>query len=207
MFDLSLDANINRITVQNDKETNTYEMENPKLAKVDINPKYADSSKLFVEYTITVANRGEIAGYAKSIVDYLPEELELDTGLNSGWYVAADGNAYTNQLEDVLLQPGDTKEIKLILTKKMTENGTGIINNTFEIAEDYNQYAISDVDSTPGNQAQDEDDLSKADLIIGVQTGGSMINLMIISTTLIVLLITLYVIKIQIDRKNKGVIV
>ena len=86
----------------------------------------------------------------------------------------------------------------------MTENGTGIINNTFEIAEDYNQYAISDVDSTPGNQAQDEDDLSKADLIIGVQTGGSMINLMI---TLIVLLITLYVIKIQIDRKNKGVIV
>ena len=207
MFDLSLDANINRITVQNDKETNTYEMENPKLAKVDINPKYADSSKLFVEYTITVANRGEIAGYVKSIVDYLPEELELDTGLNSGWYVAADGNAYTNQLEDILLQPGDTKEIKLILTKKMTENGTGIINNTFEIAEDYNQYAISDVDSTPNNQAQDEDDLSKADLIIGVQTGGSMINLMIISTTLIVLLITLYVIKIQIDRKNKGVIV
>lgn len=207
MFDLSLDANINRITVQNDKETNTYEMENPKLAKVDINPKYVDSSKLFVEYTITVANRGEIAGYVKSIVDYLPEELELDTGMNAGWYVAADGNAYTNQLEDVLLQPGDTKEIKLILTKKMTENGTGIINNTFEIAEDYNQYAISDVDSTPGNQAQDEDDLSKADLIIGVQTGGSMINLMIISTTLIVLLITLYVIKIQIDRKNKGVIV
>ena len=207
MFDLSLDANINKITVQNDKETNTYEMENPKLAKVDINPKYIDSSKLFVEYTITVANRGEIAGYVKSIVDYLPDELELDTGLNSGWYVAADGNAYTNQLEDVLLQPGDTKEIKLILTKKMTENGTGIINNTFEIAEDYNQYAISDVDSTPGNQAQDEDDLSKADLIIGVQTGGSMINLMIISTTLIVLLITLYVIKIQIDRKNKGVIV
>lgn len=207
MFDLSLDANINRITIQNDKETNTYEMENPKLAKVDINPKYADSSKLFVEYTITVANRGEIAGYVKSIVDYLPEELELDTGLNSGWYIATDGNAYTNQLEDVLLQPGDTKEIKLILTKKMTEDGTGIINNTFEIAEDYNQYAISDIDSTPGNQAQDEDDLSKADVIIGVQTGGSMINLMIISTTLIVLLITLYVIKIQIDRKNKGVIV
>lgn len=207
MFDLSLDANINKITVQNDKETNTYEMENPKLAKVDINPKYADSSKLFVEYTITVANRGEIAGYVKSIVDYLPEELELDTGLNPNWYMATDGNAYTNQLEDELLQPGDTREIKLILTKKMTEDGTGIINNTFEIAEDYNQYAIEDIDSIPGNQAQDEDDLSKADVIIGVQTGGSMINLMIISTTLIVLLISLYVIKIQIDRKNKGVIV
>ena len=114
---------------------------------------------------------------------------------------------YNNQLEDILIQPGETKEIKLILTKQMTENGNGIINNTFEIAETYNEYAIEDIDSTPGNQAQDEDDMSKVDLIIGIQTGGSMINLMIISTTLITVLIALYVIKIQIDRKNKGVIV
>ena len=127
--------------------------------------------------------------------------------MNNGWYVGSDGNAYTNQLEDILIQPGETKEIKLILTKQMTENGNGIINNTFEIAETYNEYAIEDIDSTPGNQAQDEDDMSKVDLIIGIQTGGSMINLMIISTTLITVLIALYVIKIQIDKKNKEVIV
>ena len=137
----------------------------------------------------------------------MPEGLELDTSMNSGWYVGSDGNAYTNQLEDILIQPGETKEIKLILTKQMTENGNGIINNTFEIAETYNEYAIEDIDSTPGNQAQDEDDMSKVDLIIGIQTGGSMINLMIISTTLITVLIALYVIKIQIDKKNKEVIV
>ena len=207
IFDLSLDANINKITVQNDEGTNIYEMENPKLAKIDINPKYVNSSKIFAEYTISVTNRGEISGYAKSIVDYLPDGLELDTSMNNGWYVGSDGNAYTNQLEDILIQPGETKEIKLILTKQMTENGNGIINNTFEIAETYNEYAIDDIDSTPGNQAQDEDDMSKADLIIGIQTGGSMINLMIISTTLITVLIALYVIKIQIDKRNKEVIV
>ena len=207
IFDLSLDANLNKVTVQNDEGANTYEMENPKLAKIDINPKYVNSSKIFAEYTISVTNRGEISGYAKSIVDYLPEGLELDTSMNNGWYVGLDGNAYTNQLEDILIQPGETKEIKLILTKQMTENGNGIINNTFEIAETYNEYAIEDIDSTPGNQAQDEDDMSKVDLIIGIQTGGSMINLMIISTTLITVLIALYVIKIQIDKKNKEVIV
>ena len=127
--------------------------------------------------------------------------------MNSGWYVGSDGNAYTNQLEDILIQPGETKEVKLILTKQMTENGNGIFNNAFEIAETYNEYAIEDIDSTPGNQAQDEDDMSKADLIIGIQTGGSMINLMIISTTLITVLIALYVIKIQIDKKNKEVMI
>ena len=129
IFDLSLDANLNKVTVQNDEGANTYEMENPKLAKIDINPKYVNSSKIFAEYTISVTNRGEISGYAKSIVDYLPEGLELDTSMNNGWYVGSDGNAYTNQLEDILIQPGETKEIKLILTKQMTENGNGIINN------------------------------------------------------------------------------
>lgn len=207
IFDLSVEASINKVTVQNDKETVAYEMENPKLAKVDINPKYADSSKIFVEYTIEVANKGEIAGYAKRIVDYLPEELSLDTTINPSWYIGADGNAYTQELEDVLIQPGETKVLKLVLTKQMTEDGTGIINNSFEIDQTYNEYAISDIDSTPGNKAQDEDDMSRADIILGIQTGGSLINVMIISTTLITLLIALYVVKVQIDKKNKEVIV
>ncbi|MCI8290944.1 MAG: DUF11 domain-containing protein [Clostridia bacterium] len=207
IFDLSLDTNINKVIVQNDKETNTYEMENSKLAKVDINPKYANSSNIYVEYTVTVTNKGEIAGYVKRIVDYLPNGLTLDTDMNPNWYVAANGNAYNQELEDVLIQPGESKTVTLVLTKQMTEDGTGIINNTFEIEQTYNEYAISDIDSTEGNRAQGEDDMSTADIIIGIQTGGSLINVMIISTTLITLLIALYVVKIQIDKRNKGVIV
>lgn len=207
IFDLSLDANINRVLVQDSKEMKTYEMENSKLAKVDINPKYVNESKIFVEYTISVANRGEIAGYAKRIVDYLPEGLLLDTGMNPNWYMGADGNAYTNELENKLIQPGETKEIKLILTKQMTDDGTGVINNIFEIAQSYNEYAIADIDSTERNRAEGEDDMSNSDLIIGIQTGGGLINIMLISTTLITLLIALYVIKIQVDKKVKGALV
>lgn len=207
IFDLSLDANINKVTVQDDEETKAYEMENSKLAKIDINPKKANLSKVYVEYTISIANKGEIAGYAKRIVDYLPDGLTLDTSLNTNWYVGTDGKAYTTELEDVLINPGETKEIKLILTKQMTEESTGLINNTFEIADAYNEYAIADIDSTPGNEDQSEDDMSRADIIIGIQTGGSVINVMIISTTLITLLVALYIVKIQIDKRNKEVIV
>ncbi len=207
IFDLDLDANINRMTVQNDEETINYEMENPKLAKVDINPKYINSSKVYVEYTIDVTNKGEIAGYVKRIVDYLPTELELDTSLNPGWYIGADGYAYNEELANTLIEPGETKTIRLVLTKQMNENSTGLINNTFEIAKTYNEYAISDIDSVENNQADGEDDMSRADVLIGVQTGGNVINVMIISTTLITLLIALYVIKIQVDKRNKEVIV
>lgn len=207
IFDLSLDTNINRVIVQDSKEMKTYEMENSKLAKVDINPKYANESKILIEYTVSVTNRGEIAGYAKRIVDYLPTGLSLDTGMNPNWYIGADGNAYTNELENTLIQPGETKEVKLVLTKQMTEDGTGVVNNIFEIAQTYNEYAIADIDSVEGNRAEGEDDMSSCDMIVGIQTGGGLINIMLISTTLITLLIALYVIKIQVDKRTKEGIV
>lgn len=207
IFDLSLDVNINRLTVQNEKETTTYEMENSKLAKIDIDPKYASSSKVFVEYTIEVSNKGEISGYAKSIMSYLPDELELDTSLNANWYVDANKIAHTRELENVLIQPGETKKITLLLTKQMTEDSTGLINNVFEIESSFNEYAISDIDSVEGNHADGEDDMSSADVIIGIKTGGSMINIMIITATLITLIVVLYVIKLHADNKGKEVII
>ena len=207
IFDLSIDANVNRLTVQNEEETTTYEMENSKLAKIDIDPKYADSTKIFVEYTIDVSNKGEISGYVKSLMSYLPTELELDTSLNANWYIGTDGNAHTRELENVLIQPGETKTITLILTKQMTEDGTGLVNNTFEIESTFNEYAIADIDSTEGNHADGEDDMSSVDVIIGIKTGKTMINVMLIVTTLITLLVVFYVIKLHSDNKSKEVIV
>ena len=207
IFDLDLDVNVNTMTLQDDKETKSYEIENSKLGKVDINPQTINETKVFVEYTIDVTNRGEIAGYAKSIVDYIPEGLTFDGQLNKNWYLGSDGKVYNTELSDTIINPGEIKTIKLVLTKQMNENTTGLISNTFEIDKDYNEYAISDIDSTPGNQAEGEDDMSRADIIIGIQTGGSLINVMIISTTLITLLIALYVVKLQIDKRNKEVIV
>ena len=207
IFDLDIDVNINQITIQNPEETATLSMENPKLAKYDVKPQYTNDTTLFVEYTIDVSNKGELSGYAKRIVDYIPDGFELYSQDNSNWYVGSDGNAYNNELEDVEIKPGETKTLKLLLTKKMTEEGTGIFNNNVEIAQAYNEYAIEDIDSVPGNNKQDEDDMSRADIIIGIQTGGSVVNVMIISTTLITLLVALYAIKIHIDKKNKEVIV
>ena len=207
IFDLDLDVNINEVKVQNPEEMLTLTMESPKLAKYDVKPQYTENTKLYIEYTIDISNRGEIAGYAKQIVDYIPDGLTLETALNDDWYIGSDGNAYYNDLENEEIKPGETKTIKLILTKQMTEDGTGIYNNVFEISKDYNEYAIEDIDSTPGNNSQGEDDMSRADIIIGIQTGGSVVNVMIISTTLITLLVALYAIKTYVDKKNKEVIV
>ena len=113
----------------------------------------------------------------------------------------------SRELENVLIQPGETKKITLLLTKQMTEDSTGLINNVFEIESSFNEYAISDIDSVEGNHADGEDDMSSADVIIGIKTGGSMINIMIITATLITLIVVLYVIKLHADNKGKEVII
>lgn len=191
-FDLKMDKTVTKITVQNNEGTKVHNYNNSKLAKVDITGKELNNSTVIIEYKIALTNEGNIAGYAKNIVDYLPKELRFNSELNTDWYLGNDGYIYTTSLKDTLINPGETKELTLILTKQMTETNTGIINNNSEIKEDYNEKGIHDRDSTPGNNAQGEDDISSADVIISVKTGVTVIYTIIVFIALIVLAVGIY---------------
>ena len=93
IFDLALTKRITKVTVQNSKGTKSYDFDNTELAKVDINGKNLSGSSVIVEYAITVKNEGEVEGYAKKIVDYMPKELEFSTELNNSWYKGNDGKS------------------------------------------------------------------------------------------------------------------
>ena len=172
IFDLELNKYISRIVVQNSKDTKTYNYENKTLAKVEIHKKRLQGSLVVLEYTIKIKNNGEVAGYAKNVVDYLPSGLTFSSELNKDWYLSGD-YLHTKGLENIAINPGEEKEVKLILTKAMTNKNTGLINNRAEIYQDYNDYGYVDIDSTPNNQIQNEDDLGSVDVIIGLATGGN----------------------------------
>ncbi|MCR5187117.1 MAG: DUF11 domain-containing protein [Clostridia bacterium] len=176
-FDLEIDSTITQVMIQTSRGMETTNFDHQKLAKVEIAPNYIDESTAYVEYTIKVSNNGDVPGYAKKIVSYLSNDMEFNSSLeaNIKWFSGADGNIYTNELANVELKPGESKEIKLVLQKKMTEENTGLVNNQVEIAEDYNIYGISDFDSISGNYIQAEDDMSLADAIITVETGEKVI--------------------------------
>ena len=127
-----------------------------------------------LEYTIKVKNNGKIPGYAESIVDYVSNDLEFNSELNPDWYYM-DDELYTDVFSDEVINPGEEKEIKLVLTKTMTNDNTGVVNNRAEIAEDYNEYGNEDINSTPNNNMPGENDMGSADVIIGVATGGTII--------------------------------
>lgn len=176
VFDLELNKYIDKVTVQNKTGTNVKQFDNAKIAKVEIAAKQLAGSTVTLEYTIKVTNTGEVEGYVKSIVDYMPNSLKFNSAVNKNWY-QSDSNLYNTTLENTKLEPGETKEITLILTKTMTENNTGSVSNTAEIADAYNMFGISDTDSIPGNVVSTEDDFSNADVIISVKTGALILYL------------------------------
>lgn len=202
-FDLSLDKMVTKITIQSREGTTSTEFDNNKLPKAEITAKYMSGATALIEYTIKITNEGNIEGTANKIVDYLPDGMVFNSSLNPNWYSGSDGNIYTQELENYVILPGETAEVKVILTKAMTIENQGIINNEAEIYEDYNVYGVSDIDSTAGNRAQGEDDISLAGAIITVKTGESLIYISIITISLILLGVGIFIIRTQVMSKMK----
>ena len=177
-FDLKIDKYVSKITVKNDAKTAEYDQkDNTKLAKAEIKSKNLDGSLVVIEYKIKVTNKGDVAGYARKIVDYMPSTLSFNSSLNSDWYISGN-NIYTTSLANTKIEPGETKEVTVVLTKTMTESNTGLINNKAAIDESSNELGIKDASNDKGS----------ADVIISVSTG-ALVNY--VTTTVITLIVLL----------------
>ena len=195
IFDLELNKYITKVSIQSKSGTKSYDYNDAVLAKPEIKAKEMDGALVVLEYTIKVKNNGEIAGFVSNIVDYLTNGLTFSSELNPDWYIS-NGNLYTKKLANEPINPGETKEVKLILTKTMTTENTGVVNNRAEIYDAYNEYGIADVNSTPNNNVASENDMGSADVIIAVSTGGTILMyviLAIINTILIAVAIKLMI--------------
>lgn len=187
IFDLSLNKTLTQIQMADGKTTKSVEFDNKKLGKIEVDGKRINSTNLVIEYTMTITNNGNVAGYAKKIVDYLPSELEFSSNLNGDWYASGDTVVCT-ALENEIINPGESKEVKLILTKKMDENGTGTVTNKAEITETYNDQGLLDEKST------EDDTNSSANVIIGIKTGGPVTYVVLTLTILAIAACGAYII-------------
>ena len=196
-YDLKLDKYVSKMIVQNSAGTTVKEFNNETLAKIEIDSKQLKGTTVLIEYKINVSNIGEVEGYAKKIADYIPNDLQFSSELNKDWYLS-NGVLYNTSLANEKILAGETKTLTLTLTKTLNENNLGRINNTAEIAESYNELGLEDVNSTPGNKVQGENDMNYADVIISLRTGGAVY----IGITIIVIAI-LSVVAVVVIRNNK----
>lgn len=198
-YDLQLDKFISKVTVQNGK-TETMSYENQTLAKQEIDAKQLNGSTVVVEYTIKVTNDGEVGAYVRKIADYLSSDYKFNSELNKDWYQSGN-EVYCTTLANEEINPGESKEVKLIVIKEMTENNTGLINNTAEIVSSYNEYGLTDVNSTEGNSAKGENDMGAADLIISIKTGQVVTTVILSIISIIALGLTAVLIRKYIHKR------
>ena len=175
-FDLALLKWVTKVITTVDGETSERETGHQpvrgeeKVVKQEINRKKMNETTVKFEYTIRVINEGQIAGYAKEISDYIPEGLKFVKEDNPAWN-EQDGKVTTRILENILLQPGQSADIKIILTWINDSNNMGTKINTAEISEDDNDYDAPDIDSTPNNKIPNEDDIDDAPVALSTSTG------------------------------------
>lgn len=175
--------------------------ENPEPpAKVEIRSDRINQTTVKFKFSIKVTNEGEIEGYAKEIIDYIPQGLKFVQEDNPKWRLTDDGKVLTNQLKDVLIKPGESQTVEIILTWINGKNNMGLKTNWAEIYEDDNDYDSPDIDSTPGNDKKGEDDEDDAPVIITTATGSAQtyITLALVSVSIIaggVILIKKFVIE------------
>ena len=203
IFDLSLKKFVSKVYVTEDgktAETKTGHTgkENPEpVVKVELNRKKIKTTKVKYEYTIQVTNEGEIAGYATEVKDYVPEGLKFVKEDNPDWTENKDGSIVTRKLENKLLNPGETAEVTVILEWINGENNMGLKTNIAEISEhkDKNKNDIKDIDSTPNNKIEGEDDQDKAEVILSIKTGEGRVYYALIGTVLLTVAGGLFLIK------------
>ena len=172
-FDLQLEKFVSRIVIQDSSGSTVREYSDETLARAELDAKRVNGATVLIEYKIRVSNVGEVDGYVRRIADYMPSDLTFSSELNKDWYQTGN-ELYTESIANDVLAPGESRELTLTLTKAMTENNVGLINNTAEIDEAYNELGLADSNSTPANRTNGENDMGSADVLLGIRTGGAV---------------------------------
>ncbi len=199
-FDLKLEKFVSKIVIQDSSGSTVIEYGDETLARAELDAKRVNGATVLIEYKIRVSNVGEASGYVRRIVDYMPNDLKFSSELNKDWYQTQEG-IYNVSLANDIINPGESREVTLTLTKSMTENNVGLINNTAEIDEAYNELGLTDINSTPGNRTNGENDMGSADVLLGIRTGGAVYIGITIGTILVLGVIATVIVVIRKKRK------
>ena len=199
-FDLALRKWVSQVILIEDgtekvKDTGHYAEQDPEpVVRVDLNQNRIDNTIIKFKYQIRITNEGEIPGYATEISDYIPEGLEFNQADNPLWR-EVEGKIVTDQLKDTLLQPGESATVEVILTWINDEENMGVMINTAEISEDYNESDTPDIDSTPNNKVPGEDDIDDAPVALTMVTGSAPLYIGLTAGTLAIIAGGVFLIK------------
>ena len=192
VFNLSVDKWVSNVTVNGiNEQARTIDNKND-MYVVDIHRTKTDTADVRIAYKIRITNTGEIEGTVGQIMEIIPEgysyypedntiSWEEVTGTGDGATNNASGENntgiyITKDLANEVIQPGEYKEIEIVLRWNNGENNFGEKNNIVTINGETNPAGFADINK--------EDNKSSANMLITVATGLDRNGRIILTTTL-----------------------
>lgn len=186
-FDLKIDKTIQKITIQDDKGTKVNSYNKSQLAKIEIDAKQLNKTKISIEYNIAIHNQGEVSGYANEIIDYLPQGLTLNEDMKGIWHKNSDGSFSTKSLANQIILPNETKNITLVVSKNIAQEDIGTITNKAKIGSYSNDNITKDI--------EDSNNESQAEVIVSIRTGRIILYLSLMIIVAIIIVVSIGMIK------------
>lgn len=126
-FNIQTDKTISELYVNGEEQklSNT----NKNIFQVSIHRKDIPNAELKIKYKIVITNSGEIPGTAGKITDMIPEGLEFYAEDNEDYWYLENGYAVTNVLDGVEIQPGESRELEIVLKCEEVGDNMGLKTN------------------------------------------------------------------------------
>ena len=163
LFNLSVDkwvANVNVNGISQGAQSITTK---DQLYKVDIHRSKAETADIKITYKIRITNKGEIEGTAGEIVEVIPAGYSYNQEDNSIYWENKNGTLTTDALKDEMIQPGQYKEIEIVLRWEKGENNFGQKDNLVILSNLSNPAGYEDVNK--------EDNSSSSSMLLTIATG------------------------------------
>lgn len=176
-FNIKTDKTISELYVNGEKQNIKNNKNN--IFQVSVHRKEIENTELKIKYIIKIENTGEIPGTAGIVTDQIPEGLEFYEEDNAEYWQLKDGIAITDKLDGELIEPGEYKELEIVLRCTNLGDKVGLQTNKAVAENMKNNPNFEDSNS--------KDDLGECELLISVGLGGQdIVKILLISIVALV---------------------
>ncbi len=163
LFNLSVDKWVENVNVNGISQGTQSITTKDQLYKVDIHRSKTETADIKITYKIRITNKGEIEGTAGEIVEVIPAGYSFNQEDNSIYWENKNGTLTTDALKDEMIQPGQYKEIEIVLRWEKGENNFGQKDNLVILSNLDNPAGYEDVNK--------EDNSSSSSMLLTIATG------------------------------------
>ena len=163
IFNLSVDKWVSSVNVNGIYHEARNINNKDEMYVVDIHRNKTETADIRITYTIRVTNTGEIEGTAGQIMEIIPKGYSYYQEDNDIYWEERNGTFVTDTLKDETIEPGEYKEIEIVLRWNKGEENFGEKENLVILTEANNPAGYQDVN--------EGDNHSTSDMMITVATG------------------------------------